>query len=391
MKIAIIGSKGIPARSGGIERHVEELSSKFEDLGMEVFVYSRKWFTRTSDPVYIYNGVNIIYTPSIRTKHLDTISHVFFSTVHALFRKYDVIHYHGVGPALMAWLPRIFRPGMTVVTTFHCIDRKHQKWGWFARQMLRLGEWCACKFAHRTITVSKVLQQYVWEAYEAETEYIPNGVNLPARKSDWMKEFDILKEFDLRAGRYFIIVARLVRHKGIHIAVEAFKKFKHDYGNSYKLVVVGDSAFTDDYVTALKIMVGNDPDIIFTGYRGGKELEALYRNAYLMIHPSESEGLPIAVLEGMSYGLGILASDIYENIEVTGGYGILFQNRNVNDLKNKLADMARSPEMVKSLGEKSREHVKLNYNWDEIAKKTVEIYRSKNSIFTKAVEEAAKA
>ena len=181
MKIALIGQKGIPALYGGIERHVEHLSTGLAKLGQEVFVYSRPWYTDRK--LKDYKGVNVVSLPSIKTKHLDAISHTLFASVHALFQDYDVIHFHGVGPSLLAWIPKVFKRKAKVVVTFHCIDRKHQKWGRIARLSLRLGEWFANKFAHKTITVSKVLQQYCSEAYDTDTVYIPNPLNqhLPER------------------------------------------------------------------------------------------------------------------------------------------------------------------------------------------------------------------
>jgi len=158
MKIAMIGQKGIPAKYGGIEQHVQELSLRLVQAGQKVTVYSRKWYTEEGN--HDFHGINVEITPNIHTNHLDAISHTFASTLDAIIQKYDIIHYHGVGPALLSWIPRVFAPNIKVVTTFHCIDRQHQKWGFFAKLMLRIGERAACKFAHETITVSRSLPNY---------------------------------------------------------------------------------------------------------------------------------------------------------------------------------------------------------------------------------------
>ena len=363
MRIAFIGQKGIPAIYGGIERHVEELSTGLADFGYDVFVYSRPWYVKKSK----IEGVNIVNLPSIKTKHLDAISHTLICTIHALFKKYDIIHYHGVGPALLAWIPKIFKPSCKVVVTFHCIDRKHQKWGRLARLSLRLGEWSSNKFADETITVSKVLQQYCSEAYDNETVYIPNGVKVTKTQgSDLIK-----KKFGLEKDKYILMVSRLVKHKGAHYLIEAFKNLDTDL----KLVIAGDSAFTDDYVKSIKELAGDDKRIIFTGFQSGQILEELFYNTLLAVHPSESEGLPIAVLEAMSYGKVVLASDIPENLEVIQDRGISFINKDMEDLKDKLEALIEEPEILKQLGSGIREFVLEKYNWDDIVKDTIKLYK----------------
>ena len=175
MRIAYIGQKGIPMTQGGVEAHVENLAVEMAKLGHEVFVYTRDYYTDKN--LKEYKGVKLISIPSIRTKNLDTITHVLFSTIHALFQKYDVIHYHSVGASLMSFIPRIFSRAK-VVGTFHCLDRFHQKWGFFARLMLRIGEWTVCYFPHKTIAVSQYIQKYCLDDYGKKVDYIPNGFSI---------------------------------------------------------------------------------------------------------------------------------------------------------------------------------------------------------------------
>ena len=176
MKIAMIGQKGMPAIYGGVEKHVQDLASRLVLAGHKVIVYSRKWYTKKEDGEI--NGVTIKHLPSIHTKHLDTITHSLLATIHAIISGCDVIHYHGVGPSLISWIPRIFLPETRIITTAHCLDRYHQKWGWFARFMLRVGEWTAGKFSHTTIAVSKTIQNYYLNEYKKQTIFIPNGVKI---------------------------------------------------------------------------------------------------------------------------------------------------------------------------------------------------------------------
>jgi len=378
MRIAFIGQKGIPAHFGGIERHVEELSTRLAAAGNEVFVYGRPWYLKgREDEINSrkYKGVNLVILPSIKSKHLDAISHTFISTIHALFQSYDVIHYHGVGPSLLAWLGRVFRPSTKVVTTFHCIDRKHQKWGFFSRLALRLGEWCACRFTHQTIVVSKTLHEYCSQTYECEAVYIPNGVCLPDL-SQKNERAAVLKKFGLESNKYLLMVSRLVRHKGAHYLIEAFNQISADYPD-YKLAIVGGSAFTDDYVKSLKAMAAGNPKIVFTGYENGENLRDLFVNSYAVVHPSESEGLPIAVLEAMSYGKIVLASDILENLEVIdGGYGLSFHNKDINDLALKLRYVLEGPQEITRIGLKGRDRVAVEYDWNDIVKKTIAVYQN---------------
>ena len=370
MRIAMIGQKGIPALYGGIERHVDELSKGLVELGQDVFVYSRPWYSKERKSEI--DGVKVIYTPSLKSKHFDAISHTFISIIHATLKDFDVIHIHGVGPALMAWLPKFIKPRQKVVVTFHCIDRKHQKWGIFARIMLRLGEYSACRFADRTITVSRTLNQYCSEAYDSMTQYIPNGVTL--NKANGSNE---LTQFGIEPNEYIVMISRLVRHKGAHYLIDAYKQLKKRnpeiLGNK-KLVFVGDSAFTDDYVKELREMGASDSDIVFTGFQSGETLKQLFENAYICVHPSESEGLPICVLEAMSYGLPVLASDIPENMEVVEEAGLSFENKNIEDLVTKLERYLPQDEKLIEIGENAREFVDKNYNWKDISQEVSGLY-----------------
>jgi glycosyltransferase involved in cell wall biosynthesis len=373
MRIAMVGQKGIPTRFGGIERHVEALSVRLGEAGHEVLVYTRPWYADSA--FECPKGVKVVISPTIRTKHLDAIVHTLVSTFQAMREGVDIIHYHGVGPSLMSWIPRLFAPGTKVVSTFHCVDRNHQKWGAFARLMLWLGERFACTFPHRTIAVSKTLKEYCALKHGREVQYVPNGIHEPIPgEQGWS---DILEEYGLEPDGYVIMVSRLVRHKGVHYLIDAYRKIKENGGHyGKKLVIVGDSAFTDDYVAELKQMAGNDEDIIFTGYRSGADLDMLFACSYMVIHPSESEGLPIAVLEAMSYGKTVLSSDIPENAEAVRGYGVMFRNKDVEDLSLKMVYLFRRPHLVREKGLESREHVFRNYHWDDVVNEIEIMYRT---------------
>lgn len=372
MKIAMIGQKGIPAKWGGVERHVEALSTRLAAMEHDVIVYTRGWYSPRSPKKL--NGVRCVKLPSVRTKHLDTITHSFLATLHALRAKADVIHYHGVGPALLSWIPRIFAPKVKVVATFHCIDRNHQKWGFMARLTLRLGEAAACVFAHETIAVSRTLQHYCKELYGKNARYIPNGVAVAEPRT---KSKRTLETFSLTPGRYILMVSRLIRHKGAHELIEAFLKIKSARTkNKFKLVIVGDSSFTDTYARRVRELAGKHQDIVLTGALSGERLAHLFSGAYCLVHPSTSEGMPLAVLEAMAYGKAALVSDIPEHHEVIRDDGFTFRTHDVADLARKLSYLLSHEELAKKVGRRARKRALLRHNWDAIALQTAELYNS---------------
>lgn len=387
MKIAMIGQKGIPALYGGIERHVEELSAELVKQGHEVFVYARKWYTPKTS--LVHRGIKLLHTPTIKTKHLDAIVHTFTSSLHAIFKsKPDVIHYHGVGPSLLAFLPRLLSPKTKVISTFHCIDRYHQKWGAIARLALWLGEKATCAFPHQTISVSKTIQNYCLNEYRKNTIYNPNGVNLEENPGA-----EHLDKWGLQKGKYLLMVSRLVKHKGAHYLIDAWQRARKDASETMadlKLVIVGGSAFTDDYVKLLRHMAGRDNSIIFTEWQSGQALNSLYANALMLVHPSENEGLPITVLQAMSFGRPVLVSDIPEHQEVITDCRFWSANASVFALAKKIIELIQKPELLEKVGKQNLETVKTNFDWKDIAERAIEIYdqANKKPVREQAVEMA---
>ena len=373
MKIAIIGQKGIPAVSGGVETHVEELSVKLAQKGNKVYVYTRPNYTDKN--LKEYRCVNLISLPSISTKHLDAISHTFFACMDMSKRDIDIAHFHSIGPSFWIWLIKILKPNTPVVATFHTLCYQHKKWKLFARFSLRLGEYVCCNMSDKVITISKGLKKYVFKKYKRKANYIPNGV----LKSEFYKAKEIKQKWGLEKDSYIIIVSRLIQHKGVHYAIKAFKKIN----TNKKLVIVGDGFFTDAYTEELRALATEDKRIIFTGIQNGNILKELFSNAYAFIQPSESEGLSISLLEAMSYGLGILVSDIPENLEAIEDTGFNFKNKDVNNLINKINYIINHPDEVKSKGTLAKEKVEKNYNWDVIIDDVLEVYQ-------KAIDEKKK-
>ncbi len=370
MRIAMIGQKGMPASFGGVERHVHDLAASLVTLNHQVTVYGRSWYTWKKGTIQV-DGVEVVHIPSIHTKHLDTISHTLFSTIHALLQGYEVIHYHGVGPALLSWIPRIFSRKTTVITTFHSIDRTHQKWGRFARLILKLGEMAAVRFAHHTITVSRSLEWYCQKEFALPTVYIPNGVR-PLEKT---KNLVILNKLGLVSNQYLIMVSRLVSHKGAHILIDAFTQFKQKNPHlaQLKLVIVGGSVHTDDYVAELQAMC--TPDIIMAGFQTGVDIQALYQNAIALVHPSLSEGLPITVLEAMNNSKPVLLSDIPEHLEIGTDSRFIFKRGNPEALANTLTNFFTiNQEERDQIGEANEFIIETHYRWSHLVPQILAVY-----------------
>ncbi len=360
MRIAMIGQKGIPATYGGIERHVEEIGVRLAERGHEVDVFSRFYYSHQHGT---YRGVRIRRLPSINTKHLDAITHCAFSTIDALFRRYDVVHYHALGPSVFAGLPRLF--GAKTVVTVHGLDWERGKWGRMAQWFLRTCEIPAIRFPDQTIVVSKTLRDYFDRKYHVNTVMIPNGANPGIHRP-----INKLKRFGLDGHPYILFVGRLVPEKGCHHLLEAFTTLDTDA----RLVLAGGSSFSDGYVDSLMKIRNNDERIVMLGYVYGDVLDELWSNAYMVVQPSVLEGLSISLIEAISHGKCVLASDIPENLEVIEDCAVTFQTRDVNDLRAKLRHLLDHPSEVALVAERCRRHAERHYSWSRIVDATEAVY-----------------
>jgi glycosyltransferase involved in cell wall biosynthesis len=364
LRIAMIGQKGLPATYGGIERHVEEISRRLVDRGHHMTVYARPHYSRTAGT---YHGIRLVRLPSINTKHFDTATHTGFATMDALFRSYDVVHYHALGPSVFSILPRA--RGQKSVVTIHGLDWERQKWGHLASWVLRQCEYPALHFPTRTIVVSRTLAAYFERKFGLSPEVIPNGTSEPVHRP-----LGKLRRFGLDEGRYVLFVGRLVPEKGCHYLLEAFSRAASNGAPSdVTLVVAGGSSFSDEYVASLKRYAG--PRILFLDYVYGDLLEELWSNAYLVVHPSTLEGLSLSLLEALSYGRCVLTSDIPENLEAVGDTAVSFRSADVDDLEKKILHLLQSPDLVRTYEEKSRRLVQERFSWDHVVDRVEEIYR----------------
>ncbi len=359
LRIAMIGSRGLPLVYGGIERHVAEVAARLAARGHEITVFGRKPFSRSGD----YAGIRVRALPSIPTKNLETATNTLAATLHVLFEPYDIVHYHGVGPSLFSWIA--VARGITTVATIHAPDYRQTKWGPAARALLRLGEKTAVRSTHAAIAVSRLMAERLETRYGRQVMYIPNGATI--HEAPPLTE---AKKFGLEHGRYILTVGRFIVERGFHTLLEAFKHVPTEY----RLVMAGDARFEEQYARKLKGMA--DPRVIFPGYISGAFLNELYAHCAFYILPSTVEGLPISLLEAMSFSKPVLVSDIPENLEVAEGIAVTFKRGDPSDLSRALRRMIEmdAPERERR-GKLGRERVEQQYTWDHVTDEIEAVYR----------------
>lgn len=369
LRIAMLGHKRVPSREGGVEIVVGELASRMAKQGHSVTCYNRKGhhiagseFDTTGNSI---SGVTIKEVITIDKKGLAALTASFFAALSASFSKCDVVHFHAEGPCSMLWLPKLF--GKRCVATIHGLDHQRAKWGKFASFYIKFGEKCAVKLADEIIVLSKNVQKYFMDVYGRKTVYISNGISKPQQVSADL----INEEYKLHKDSYILFLGRLVPEKGITYLIEAFKKVH----TNKKLVIAGGSSDTVEYEKQLQSMA--DDRIIFTGFVQGKMLEELYSNAYVYVLPSDLEGMPISLLEAMSYGNCVVTSDIPECTEVVGEYGLSFKKGNADDLAEKLQYVCDNPEVVEEYKQKASDYICKKYNWDNVVRETLQLYADK--------------
>lgn len=383
MRIAFIGQKGIPAIGEGVEKHVENLAVRLAEMGHEVFVYTRNDYA--GKKLKEYEGVNLIHLPCLKNKNLETISHVFVSSLHSIFQKYDVIHYQSIGPASLCFLPKFFKRKSLVVTTFHSRDYLDKNRGIFAKKYLKFSEKIACKFSDRVIVISKNIRNYVFSKYKVKTTCIPNGSLIAFNPS--MKA---LERWELKENKYVLSVGKFSKKKGVQNLVEAFKKLEDTtkLPNGMKLMIVIDD--DEKCVKEFERMTGGRKNIIFSHNQTRATLEQLFSHAYLFVQPFESEGLSIPLLEAMGYGLAVLSANDPESKEVLGNSGTLFNPNSHKDLEDKLAFLLNKSQAIDKMGKLSKERIQKEFSWEQATRKNLRIYelnqKSTKKIFLKKIE-----
>lgn len=373
LSIAMFGQKRIPSREGGVEIVVEELCTRMVSQGHNVTCYNRgghhvSGSEYDSKRLKEYKGIKLKTVPTIEKKGLAAVSSSFFAALCCAFGRYDVVHIHAEGPAFFAWLPKLF--GKKVIVTIHGLDWQREKWkSGFGSKFIHQGEKNAVKYADEIIVLSKGVQDYFEKIYGRKTVFISNGVSDHIeRKSQIIKN-----KFGLDKDEYILFLGRLVPEKGIKYLIEAFKQVDTEK----KLVIAGGSSDTSEFENEMKEIAKEDKRILFTGFVQGQELEELYSNAYVYALPSDLEGMPLSLLEAMSYGNCCLVSDIPECAEVVEDKALIFKKADVKDLQSKLQDACDHSEKVDAHKKQAADFICSKYNWDEIVQATLKLYRRK--------------
>lgn len=369
-KIAMLGHKRIPSREGGVEIVVEELSTRMAAIGHDVVCYNRRGRhvsgkKYSGEKINEYKGVILKTVFTIDKKGMAAVLASFNAAIRCIFGKYDVVHFHAEGPSAAIFIPHFF--GIRTIVTVHGLDWAREKWeNGFGSKYIKFGEKMAVKYADEIIVLSKNVQKYFKDIYNRDTVYIPNGVNRPQIKT----ANEITKRWGLKKDDYILFLGRIVPEKGIKYLIEAFKNINTDK----KLVIAGGTSNTDEFVKEIESLVCDDNRIIQTGFIQGNALEELYSNAYIYVLPSDLEGMPLSLLEAMSYGNCCITSDIPECADVIEDMGVTFKQGNIDDLKNVLQHLCDNKCIVDEYRAVVRNRVCEKYNWDDITERTIELY-----------------
>ena len=371
LRVAMLGHKRIPSYEGGVEVVVEALSAGLAERGHSVTCYNRAG-SHVSGAEHalpagsVYRDIRLVTVPTLERKGYAAVVSSFFAAVRATFGRYDVVHIHAEGPAFFSWLPKLF--GKRVVVTVHGLDWQREKWnGGFASKFIHLGEKCAVRFADEIIVLSENVRQYFQDTYGRDTRFIPNGVTAPKLESPWLIE----EKWGLKKDDYILYLGRIVPEKGETYLIEAFKQVKTDK----KLVIAGGSSDTERYMQELKVLAAEDERILFTGFVQGQLKDELYSNAYVYTLPSDLEGMPLSLLEAMSYGNCCLVSDIPECAEVVEDKAVRFRKSDVEALRDRLQPLCDQPDIVAGYREHAAGFILNKYGWDDVVDKTLALYR----------------
>jgi glycosyltransferase involved in cell wall biosynthesis len=366
LRIAMIGQRGLPATFGGIEHHVEELGRRLVERGHHVTVFCRTNYVNER-PKELH-GIDLRYLPTVGTKHLDAVLHSALSTAAALPGRFDVIHYHALGPGIWAPVPRLLSRAK-VALTVHGLDHERAKWGSRSKAALRMAAWMSAHVPDTTIVVGRHLVDHYAKEYNRPTVYIPNGVVEPTGRPP--KE--MTERFGLERGEYFLFLGRLVPEKAPDLLIRAFRRMAGDR----RLVIAGGSSFTGGYVDELHQLGAEDPRVLFTGYVYGELLDELYSNATAFVLPSLLEGLPLTLLEAASYGTPVVASAIPPHVEVLGDSGPgrrLFESGDEDGLLRALEQSVDDPDAERVAAQMLRKEVMETYRWEDVVAATEDVY-----------------
>ncbi len=361
MKIAIVGSRGIPASYSGFETSVQETAVRFVQNGIETLVYCRSNYFKTK--LQTYNGVRLFYLPSIKSKHLDTITHTFLSVIFSLFSGVDAVIMYGVGNSVFLPVYKVF--SIPVISVVDGADWEREKWGTIARWFLKMSKGFAVRFSASFVVDNELLCQRYREQYGKTPVYIPYGAN-----SVFQYSSAPLSRFGLEERKFIIFVGRFVKEKGIDFLIQNFEKVRTDV----KLVIVGGNEIDKEYDAYLRST--QDKRIIFTGFLYGNEYESLLHDSLFYVSCSFLEGTSPSLLSAMVINGFALVSDLEENREVLKNTCATFKTGDGEDFRSTLAYYLENQSRIESQRIATREIVAKYYNWDDIARQYIDILES---------------
>ncbi len=361
MKIVVVGTRGIPNIQGGVETHCEELYPRLAALGCDVTIIRRSCYVTDDNRITEYKGVKLIDVYAPRRKSIEAFIHTTLALIKARRLKPDIVHIHAVGPSICTPLAKLL--GMKVVSTNHGPDYERQKWGKLAKSVIFYGERFQARFSNHIIAISHVIVDILKNRHNRikNVSIIYNGVNAPVKSTST----DYISSLGLTPGKYVMALGRFVPEKRFDWLIEAFKKAQL---KDLKLALVGDSDHNDAYSTQLKKLAHDTQNVVLTGFIKGEKLNQVLTNAALFVLPSTHEGLPISLLEAMSYNLDVLVSDIPANrlpeLESDDFFSVDSITELTKNLSRKMNNLKRN-----------RQYDLNNYNWDNIAKQTLDVYK----------------
>ena len=351
MRIAILGTRGIPANYGGFETFAEELSTRLVARGHEVTVYCRSHYV--SKEITEYQGVKLRVFPTIKHKYLDTVTHTLLSILNAVSKRFDAVLICNAANA--PFIPILVWTGTPVAINVDGLERKRKKWNWLGRLYYRLGEKCSIWFATELVTDARAIQDYYQVQYGANSTMIAYGAEVK-------REYDTeaIKNFGVKLQNYFLYVSRLEPENNAAMVIEAFRQVRTDL----KLLIVGDAPYAQSYKRHLKQLASTDSRIIFIGAVFGETYKALQQNAFAYIHATEVGGTHPALIEAMGFGNCVLTYASVENLEVVGNYGLTYYD--TNDLAEKMQNLINNQELVGQFRNLAQDYVSKNYNWEDV-------------------------
>jgi glycosyltransferase involved in cell wall biosynthesis len=354
MKVALLGTRGVPASYSGFETCVEQLGQRLVKRGHEVTVYCRSHFIRYPGDEYL--GMRLVKLPTIANKYLDTLVHTFVSSLHALGQRYDVALYFIAGNSPVTWIPHLV--GTKTILNVDGLDWKREKWPPLAKKYIQWAAYMATRLPTACLADSRVVQAYYREQWGTETVYIPYGSEVPI-----VPPGETLARFGLEPRRYILSVGRLVPENAVHHLVDAFRDLETDL----KCVIVGDASYAQEYIASLKAAAGGDSRIVFTGYVFGQGYHELGSNAALFVETSGVGGTHPALLEAMAFGNCVVVNGTAENLETVGDAGVSYDGQiGAASLRSVLARLLADGEVVTGCQERAQQRAQAAYSWEAV-------------------------